>query len=192
MLCGRSAGSPRDEARAPRATGLDRNCYDGSKPQPPSKRGVGAKEPRPTDWDEARCEMAAQSTTPSPQRAVRALWPVGWFFTGLNARGPRATELERDGYDNPKPQPPFGRGFGEEQPRPMAWGGARPALAAKTTTPSPRRAVRALWAVRWFSTGRSTGVARHGTRTRQLRQSKAAAADLAQCRCRGASANGVG
>ena len=39
------------------------------------------KEPRPTAWGGARRELAAQTTAPSPQRAVRALWAVGWFST---------------------------------------------------------------------------------------------------------------
>ena len=95
-------------ARAPRATGLERDGYDGSKPQPPTMRGVCAKEPRPTAWGGARRELAAQTTAPSPQRAVRALWAVGWFSIGRSARAPRATGLERDGYDDSKPQPPTG------------------------------------------------------------------------------------
>ena len=37
----------------------------------------------------------------------------------------------------------------------MSWGGARPALGAKTNTPSSRRAARGPWAVGWFFTGRS-------------------------------------
>ena len=86
--------------------------YDSLKPQPPTKRGVGgAKEPRPTAWGGARCELAAQATASSPQRAVRPLWAVGWFSTGLSAHAPRATGLKSDGYDDPKPQPPTGRGF---------------------------------------------------------------------------------
>ena len=70
------------------------------------------------------------------QRA-RAPWAVGRFSTGRSARGPRATGFESYGHDVSKPQPPTWRGVGEEEPRPTAWGGARPALAAKTTTPSP-------------------------------------------------------
>ena len=142
-------------ARGPRATRLKRNGYDGSKPQPPTWRGVGAEEPRPTAWGGARSELAAQTTAPSPQRAVRAPWAVGWFSTWRSARGLRATELERDGYGVSKPQPPTWRSVGEEEPRPTVWGGARRALAAKTTTPSPQGAVRAPWAVGWFSTWRS-------------------------------------
>ena len=70
MLRGRSAGSPRDEARrAPRATGRERVSNDGSKPQPPTRRGVGAEEPRPTAWGGARRELATQTTAPSTQRA---------------------------------------------------------------------------------------------------------------------------
>ena len=55
----------RRSARGPRATGRKRDGYDGSKPQPPTERGVGGEEPRPTAWDRARCELAAQTTAPS-------------------------------------------------------------------------------------------------------------------------------
>ena len=35
----------------------------------------------------------------------------------------------------------------------MAWGGARPALAAKIIAPTPQRAVQPLWAVGWLFIG---------------------------------------
>ena len=89
-------------------------------------------------------------------RSDSALWAVGWLSTWRSARAPRATGLERDGYDGPKPQPPTWRGVGGEEPRPTAWGGARRELAAQTTAPSTQRAeTSALWAVGWFSTWRS-------------------------------------
>ena len=62
------------------------------------------QEPRPTAWGGARRELAAQKSVPSPQRAVRALWAVGWLSTGRSAHGPRATGLKRDGYVSSKPQ----------------------------------------------------------------------------------------
>ena len=50
-----------------------------------------------------------------------------------------------------------------------------------------------LWAVGWFSTGRrARGPRATGLIMRRLRRSEAAAADLARCRWRRASANGVG
>ena len=142
-------------ACAPRATEIELFGYGNLKTQPPTWRGVGEEKPRPTAWSGARPTLPAKPTTPSPQRAVRAPWAVGWFSTGRSARGPRATELERFGYFVSKPQPPTWRGVGEEEPFPKAWGRARPALAAKITTPSPQRAVRASWVVGWLFTGRS-------------------------------------
>ena len=103
------------------------------KPQPPIRRGLGEQELRPTTWGGARHELAAQTTAPSTQRAVRALWAVGWFSTGRRARAPRATGLERDGYDGSKPHPPTWCSVGGEEPRPTAWGGARRELASTTT-----------------------------------------------------------
>ena len=97
-------------ARAPRATGRERDGHDGSKPQPPTNRGVYAEELRLTAWGGARCELAVQTTAPSTQRSVRALWAVGWFATGRRVRAPRATGLESDGHDGPKPQLPTWRG----------------------------------------------------------------------------------
>ena len=194
-------------ARGSRATELRSGGHGVSKPQPPTWRGVGEEEPRPTAWGGARRALAAKTTTPSPparsvlrgrsagsprgearagcaprksnavvttfesrsrrpgavsvkkslgqrrgveraarwprrqprqvRQRARAPWAVGRFSTGRSARGPRATGVERCGHDVSKPQPPTWRGVGEEEPRPTAWGGARRALAAKTTTPSP-------------------------------------------------------
>ena len=123
-------------ARGPRGTGFRSFGHEVSKPQPPTWRGVGEEEPRPTAWGGARPALAAKTTTPSPPARACSVGgrPVS---TGRSARGPRGTGFERFGYEVSKPQPPTWRGVGEEEPRPTAWGGARPALAAKTTTPSP-------------------------------------------------------
>ena len=139
-------------ARGPRATELDRNGYDGSEPHLPTWCGVRQEKARPTAWGGARCELAAQTTAPSPQRAVRAPWAVGWFSTGRRARRPRTTGPERTDYDGSKPHPPTWCGVGQENPWPTAWVGARCELAAQTTAPSPQRAVRAPWAAGWFAT----------------------------------------
>ena len=148
-------------ARAPRATGRERVGNDGPKPQPPTKRGVCAKESRPTAWGGARRELAAQTTAPSTQRAVKsALWAVGWFSTGQSARAPRATGRERVGNDGSKPQLQTRRGVCAEEPRPTAWGGARCEFAAQTTAPRTQRTVRALWPVGWFSTWRRARASR--------------------------------
>ena len=106
--------------RGPRATGLERDSYGDSRPQPPAGRGVGAKKPRSTAWGGARRELAALTTAPSPQHAMRALWAVGWLSTGRSARGPRATGLDWDGDGDPKPQPPAwhsvcGRSLGQRR-----------------------------------------------------------------------------
>ena len=175
-----------------RATRLEGGGYHGSKPQPPTMRGVCAKEHRPTAWGGARHGFAAHTTAPSPQRAVRALWAVGWFSIGLSARVPRATGLEGGGYDGSKPQPPTMRGVCAKEPRPTAWGGARRGLAAHTTAPSPQRAVRALWAVGWFSIGLSARARRATGLERGAYDGSKPQPPTARCMCKGASANGVG
>ena len=158
--------------------------YGVSKPQPPTWRGVGEEQRRPTVWGEARLALAAKKQKPRHvrQQRARALWAVGWFSTGRSARGPRATEFKPFGYDLSKPQPPTWRGVVEEEPRATVCGGARPALATQTTTPSPP--------ARTCSVGRSAGSPRgeanagrapRNSKTR-LRRFKAAANGLARCR----------
>ena len=100
-----------------------------------SANGVGWSAPR------VGC---ADKFVPSTQRAVRALRLVGWLSTGLSARAPHATGLNRDGYEGSKPQPPTGRGVGAKEPRSTARGGARRELDAQTTAPSAQRAERVL------------------------------------------------
>ena len=71
------------------------------------------------------------------RQLAHAPWAVGRFSTGRSPHEPLGTGFESYGHDVSKPQPPIWRSVAEEEPGPMAWGGARPALAAKTTTPSP-------------------------------------------------------
>ena len=122
---------------------------------------------------------------------ARAPWVVGRFSTGRSARGTRAMGVKRDVDEDLKPQPPTLHRFGEEEPRPMAWGGAQRALAAKITSQGRQRA-RAPQAVGRFSTGQSARVARHGTQARWPRRFEAAATDLERCRCGRALATGMG
>ena len=70
------------------------------------------------------------------QRA-RAQCAVGRPSSRRSPRGPHATACTNFCCVVPRPQPPTWSGVVEEGPRPTAWGGALPALAAKTTTPSP-------------------------------------------------------
>ena len=160
----------------PRATGLENGDYDGSKPQPPTWCGVGEQKPRPTAWGGARCEFAAQTTAPSTQRVVRALWwAVGWFSTGRRARATRATGLERDGYNGSKPHPPTWCGVGDQEPRPTAWGGTRRELAAQTTAPSPAaRSACSVGGQLVLHVTKRARAARHGTRMGRLRRVEAA------------------
>ena len=74
----------------------------------------------------------------------------------------------------------------------MAWGGARSALAAKTTTPSPpaRMCSVAEWPV--LHCTKSARAVRHRAIKAWPRGSEAAAIGLARCRCEGALANNVG
>ena len=88
--------------------------------------------------------------------------------------------------------PPTWRGVGAEEPRPTARGGVRPAFAAKTTTPSPPVRACSVGGRPVFYGVRRTRAARHGVWKLRSRCFNLSAADLAQCRCGRASANGEG
>ena len=126
VLRGRSPGSPRGEACAGRTPRNSKPSLRRFVAPPANLRGVSKAEPPPTAWGEARCEMAAMTTTPTPQHAVHAPWAVGWFSTWQSARGPNAAKFKNFGYGISKPQPPTWRGVGEEEPRPAAWGWSAP------------------------------------------------------------------
>ena len=114
------------------------------------------------------------------------------FSTGRSARGPCGTGFESFDHVVLKSQPPTCRVVGEVEPRRTAWGEARPALAAKTTTPSALARACSVGAWPLFHGAKRAPVARHRTWKPQLRRVEAAAADLGRCRCSRASANGVG
>ena len=69
-----------------------------------------------------------------------------------------------------KPQPPTWCGVDEEGPRPTAWGGACPALAAKTTTPSSPARTCCVGVRLVLHGAKRARVARHGMRKLQLRR----------------------
>ena len=66
----------------------------------------------------------------------------------------RTTGVARGDNDVSKLQPPTWRSNGEEEPRPMAWGVARRALATNTEPRQVRQHTSAPWAVGRFCTGR--------------------------------------
>ena len=137
VLRGRSAGSPRGEARAgraPRDSEASVTLFRSRSRRPGAvsvRKSLGQRRgvQRALGWPRRKpCQVRQRA------RAPRA---VGRFSTGQSARGPRATELGSFDDVAPKPQPPIWRGVGEKCTRATAWGGTRNALAAKTTTPSP-------------------------------------------------------
>ena len=87
-------------------------------------------------WGGVHPALAAKTTTPSlPAHTC----PVGGRLVIHRAKRHRAARhgIREVGYHALKTQPPTSRDVGEEEPRQTAWGGAHPALAAKTTTPTP-------------------------------------------------------
>ena len=84
-------------------------------------------------------EHAAPSWARSQPRQVHyrtgAPWAVGRISTGRSARRSRAIGFGSFSYVDSKPQSPTWRSVVEEEPRPTAQDGPRPALASKTTTP---------------------------------------------------------
>ena len=124
---------------------------------------------------------------------MRALWAVGWSSTGRRARAPRVTGLERDVHNVSKPHLPTWCGFGGEEPRSTACGGARCELVAQTMR--AKSAARSACSVggRLILHGATRArAARHGTRNIRFQRFEAAAADPARSRWRRASANGMG
>ena len=84
----------------------------------------------------ARPALASKTTTPS--QPARTYFVSGRFSTGRSTRGPRNRRFESLDDGVTMPQPATSRGVGEEERRPTAWGGSRPALAAKISTLSPQ------------------------------------------------------
>ena len=168
-------------ARGSRATGSKRGSHDVRS----RSRRPGAVSVKKSLGQRRGVERVARWPQRQPRQVrqrARAPWAVGRFSTGRSARGPRATGVKRGGHDVSKPQPPTWRGVGEEEPRPTAWGGARRALAAKTTTPSPPARACSVGGRPVLHGAKRARVARHGNQTRWPRRFEAAAADLARCR----------
>ena len=126
----------RRSTRGPRGTGFKHCGHEVPKPQSPTWRGVGAEEPRPTAWGGARTALAVKTTTPNPPARACSVGsrPV---LHGAKRTRARGTGIRRCGYEASNPLTPTWRSVDAEEPRPTAWGGARSAFAAKTTTPSP-------------------------------------------------------
>ena len=177
-----------------RATGRERVSNDGSKPPPPTRRGVGAKEPRPTAWGGARRELAAQTTAPSTRRAeTSAPWAVAgsprdeafpWRAPRDENESATTVRSRRRQHGAVSVQRSLGQRRGVE--RAASWPRRQPRQAR-----GAQRQVLCGRSLVLHVTKPSRG-ARHGTRTSQQRRFEAAAANTARCRCRGASANGVG
>ena len=176
-------------ARAARH-GSRKRGHDVPKPQPPTWRGVGEEEPRPTAWGGARRALAAKTTTPSPPARACSVGGRPVLHGAKRARAARhgnQTLWSR----RSKPQPPTWRGVGEEEPRPTAWGGARRALAAKTTTPSPPARACSVGGRLVLHGAKRARAARHGIEsvatTSRSRSRRPGAVSVKR-----ASANGVG
>ena len=137
LLCGRLAGFRQGEARAGRAQGMAKALHATFRSRSRRPDSVSVKKSLGR-WRGLQCAPCWLRRQPRQvrQRAA-ALWAVGWFSTRQSTRGPRATEFESVGYERSELQPPAWCGVCEEEPRPTAWAAVRPALAAKTTTPSP-------------------------------------------------------
>ena len=85
---GRSA--TRRSARGPRGPGVGSYGRGVSKPQPPTWRGVGEEEPRPTAWGRACSALGAPTITPSPPTSASS---VGGQPVIHGARGGRAARI---------------------------------------------------------------------------------------------------
>ena len=167
-------------------------------PQPPTERGFCAEERRPTAWGGARSDLAAQTTAPttrSVQRQVLCGWSTGSPpDVALAGRAPLDEKETLRRCEAAAADRARCRCVGGEERRPTAWGGAPHEFAAQKSRQahaarSDKCSVGGRLVIHRTKRARA---ARYGTRKRRLRQFKAAAADRARCRWRGASANGVG
>ena len=134
MLRGRPARTPRGEAHASRAARDSEAMVTTFRRRSRRPRAVSLKK----SLDQWRgVERALRWLRKQPRQVrqrARAPLPVGRFSTGRSPHEPRGTRFRSHGHDVSKPQPPTRRGVVEEEPRSTAWGGARPTLAATTTT----------------------------------------------------------
>ena len=134
--CGRSAGSPQVEVRSSRAAQESQAISKKLRNRIRRPVALSVQKSLGTWRGMERLALAAKTTTPSP--TARAYSVSGWLILyWVKRAGGRPTQFKGFGYGLLKPQPTTWCGVGEEDPRPTAWAGARPALTAKTTTPSP-------------------------------------------------------
>ena len=138
VLRGRSARSPRDEARVGRAARNSEAIVTKARSR---SRRPGEAELKWSLGQRCGVERAPRWLQRQPRQVrqrARAPWAVRRFCTGRSARGEGGgMGFGSYGHEDSKPQPPTWRGCVEVEPRPTAWDGARSALAVKTTTPSP-------------------------------------------------------
>jgi len=192
VLRGRLAGSLRGEARAGRAPRKSKTVATTSRSRSGRPGEVSAKKSlgqrrgveRVARWPRKKIRQVSQ-------RAL-ALWAVGRSFHGAKRAGVARHGDQTRYYDVPKPQLPTWRGVGEKEHRPIAWGGARRALAAKTTTPSQPARACSVCSWSFFSLGEARAGRVPQRSNEGLRRFEVAAADLARCRRKRVSANGVG
>jgi len=122
-------------ARGPLVTRFERGVHDLPKLVPPTCRGVGAVEPRPTAWGGVRLLLGDNTTMPSPQSGV---WRVLYGRSVNIRRGKRAGRAPRDSNwvatTNLTAVLPSCRDGSAVEPRSTALGGARPASGTQ-----PRR-----------------------------------------------------
>ena len=180
--CGRSANSPRGAVCAGR---VKQRSNTVAVPVQSRSRRPGAESVRRGLGQ--RCGVERVPRRPLRQQRqvrqrARAPWSVGRLSTGGSARGEHGAGFGSYSHEYSKPQPPTWRGVGEEEPRPTLWGEARPALAAKTTTPSPPASACSVGGRPVLHGAKRAGGARHGIRKLWLRKLETAAADLARYR----------
>ena len=207
VLCGRLAGSPRDEARARRAPWDENETATTvrSRSRRPSavsvQRSLGqlreveraASWPRrqPRQARSAQRQVLCGRSAGSPRDEARARCaPRDENGTATTVRSrsrrPSAVSVQRS------------LGQLREVERAASWPRRQPRQARSTQRSWPRRQPRQARSAQSSVGGRlvlhvtkRARAARHGTRTRRQRRFEAVAADRARCRCRGASANCV-
>ena len=137
VLPKRSAGSPRGEGRAGRATRKLNAMVMFLRSISRRPVAVSVKKSLGQWLGVERASRWPRRQPRQVRQRARAWWAIGRFSTDLSALGRRDTGFEDGSQVASKPQPLTWRSLGEQEPRLTTWGGARPALTTKTTTPSP-------------------------------------------------------
>ena len=145
--------STRWKARGPRATQFKVHDYDLLKP-------VAMPSPHWPRWPTIQQRSGCTAWRACSVRGRPMLH-------GANRPWAARPSTERNGHGLSNSVLPTRCGVGAIEPRPTAWGGARPALAHNTSTQSAHCAARAPWLVGRYSTGRTT----RGSRARGFERS---------------------